>query len=324
MTTTSRNVPETKSPNIRARILWELGAFICTNPAMPGQGNRHMAIMVGNGSGDSFRPSLRLATGTAHLAHEVAAGGVDLSFMNPSAMLTQAYRGVGLFREPLPVRVVWSYPSWDGFPIAIRPSLGFRTLGEVIAAKPKLRISMREDLAHSTHIALSQLLPFYGLTSMADFEAWGCTIQRVNLPQHERRLAALREDQLDMVVDEGLQSWLNPALSAGLVPLDLGQEAFAHLNALGWRRHVLSPKRFPLLTREYECIDFSGWPMYARASLADDVVYDVCRALAARQDAIPWESTYRGINTLFEDADATPIDVPLHPGAAQWHAEHSS
>ena len=36
---------------------------------------------------------------------DVARGDLDLSIMNPSALLTQAYRGTGLFSEALPVRV---------------------------------------------------------------------------------------------------------------------------------------------------------------------------------------------------------------------------
>ena len=38
--------------------------------------------------------------------------------------------------------------------------------------------------------------------------------------------------------------------------------------------------------------------------------------------AIPWDAgSYSGIDQLSRDTDATPIDVPLHPGAAQWRRE---
>ncbi len=319
--TVAQSVPETKSPNIRNRIFWEIGSFICANPAVPADGNRHMSINVGNGSGEHFEPSLRLATGTANLAYEVVAGGIDMSFMNPSAMLTQAYRGVGLFSRKLPVRVIASYPSSDRYIIAIRESLGLRTLSDVLAAKPKLRISIRHDPAHSGHIVLGQLLGHYGL-SLGDFEAWGCTVQRVTTPHAESRLEAMRDGTVDMVFDEGVHVWLNEALGAGMIPLELDDEAFAHLAALGWRRKPVSPDRFPLLKRDYDCIDFSGWPLYASAALPDHIAYDVCRAINARQAAIPWEDTYTGMDSLFQDADATPIDVPLHPGAARWYEEH--
>jgi hypothetical protein len=88
---------------IRAKTLWEIGLHIAGNPATPYGGNRDMVITVGSGSGEAFRPWLRLATGSAILAEEVASGnGVDLAFVNPSALLTQAYRGVGLFQTRCP------------------------------------------------------------------------------------------------------------------------------------------------------------------------------------------------------------------------------
>jgi len=81
---------------VRAKTLWEIGLHIAGNPMTPYGGNRDMVITVGSGSSAHFRPWLRLATGSAILAQDVAEGGVDLAFVNPSALLTQAYRGVGL------------------------------------------------------------------------------------------------------------------------------------------------------------------------------------------------------------------------------------
>lgn len=308
----------------RAKILWELGLHIAGNPDTPYGGNRDMCITVGSGSGDSFRPSLRLATGSAVLAHEVVNGGIEMAFVNPSAMLTQAYRGVGLFSEKLPVRIIGSYPSEDRFCVAIRADLAFRTLADVKAAQPALRISIREDPTHSTLVLIDQLLAFYGMR-LEDFEAWGGSLQRVGGPGSKARLDGLRDGSVDMVFDEGIRTWLDAALASGLVPLDVEPEAFAHLGALGWRKMVLSTERFPLLKRNYDSIDFSGWPLYASASLPDQVAYEVCGAFVARQHEMPWEQpTYAGIASVFGETHATPMDVPLHPGAACWFEEHAA
>jgi TRAP-type uncharacterized transport system substrate-binding protein len=247
-----------------------------------------------------------------------------MAFVNPSAMLTQAYRGVGLFSEKLPVRIIGSYPSADRFVIAIRESLGFRTLAAIKSAKPALRISVREDPTHSTLVLIAQLLASYDM-SLEDFAAWGGTIQRIGGPGSQQRLDGLRDGTIDMVLDEGIRTWLNTALGAGLVPLELESVDFARLDALGWRRMVLSTNRFPLLKRDCDCIDFSGWPLYTSAALPDQVAYDVCAAFAARQDEMPWEEgTYTGIAQVFHETDATPMDVPLHPGAARWYREHAT
>ena len=79
----------------RARILWEVGLHVAGNPDTPYGGNRDMCIVVGSGAGAEFKPWLRLSTGSAVMAHAVAKGDIEAAFVNPSAMLTQAYRASG-------------------------------------------------------------------------------------------------------------------------------------------------------------------------------------------------------------------------------------
>jgi len=308
----------------RAKFLWELGLHIAGNPLTPYGGNRDMRITVGSGSNEHFQPSLRLATGSAILAHDVVGGGVEMAFVNPSAMLTQAYRGVGVFKEKLPVRIIASYPSDDQFVIAAKKSLGFHSFADVKAAKAPLRISIREDPTHSTLVLIEQLLAFYGM-QLADFEAWGGSVQLVGGPMDKRRLDAMAEGTIDLVFDEGIGAWLHEALEADLIPLDLDPAAFAHLASFGWRKRAVTKKWFPQLQRDYDCIDFSGWPLYASAALPDDVAYDVCGAFLARQNEMPWEArTYTGLDMIWNETFATPRDVPLHPGAERWYKEHAA
>jgi TRAP-type uncharacterized transport system substrate-binding protein len=306
----------------RAKILWELGLHIAGNPLTPYGGNRDMCIMVGSGSGESFKPSLKLATGSAILAHAVVKGDIDMAFVNPSAMLTQAYRGVGLFSEKLPVRIIGSYPSYDRFVMVIRKSLGFNSLADVKAARYPLKLSIREDPTHSTLVLIEQLLATYGM-SISDIESWGGQLQRVGGPGSIQRIEGLRAGTLDAVFDEGIRTWLNVALDNGMVVLEPDADALAQIGALGWRRVPLPQSLYPQLPREQICIDFGGWPLYARAELPDQVAYEVCEAFAAREAEMTWEEpTYTGIAQVFHETDATPMDVPLHPGAARWYAEH--
>lgn len=117
-----------------------------------------MAIVVGNGSGDRFRPRLRMATGSPVLAHDVVRGDLELAIVNPSALLTQAYRGSGLFSEPLPVRAVAVYPSFDRFVCAIHPRTGLSSLAQIKERRYPLRVSTREDPTHSTRVLIDQIL----------------------------------------------------------------------------------------------------------------------------------------------------------------------
>ena len=309
---------------VRGKILWEIGLHIAGNPETPYGGNRDMVITVGSGSSAHFRPWLKLATGSAILAEEVAkGGGVDLAFVNPSALLTQAYRGVGLFKSPLPVRIVASYPSWDRMVFAVHPRTGIRSLADIKAKRYPLRLSVREDPTHSTLVLIEQALALYGM-ALKDIESWGGRLMLCGGPSDQRRrLEPLARGELDAVFDEGIKVWLDAALQAGLVPIELEASEFDALGKLGWRRVRLPKSRFPRLTKEIDTLDFSGWPIYANASLPDAVAYDICGALAAREAELPFEQGSGG-NALMmvRDTEFTPMDVPLHPGAERWYREH--
>ena len=269
---------------IRAKMLWEIALGVAGDPSIPYTGNRDIAIFIGNGSGDSFTPAIRLSPGSPALSYAVARGDLEAAFVNPSAMLTQAYRGTGFYTEPLPLRVIVSYPSWDRFVIMVQPRLGLTSLADIKEKRLPLRVSVRQDPTHSTRVLLDQLLPMYGF-NLGDVESWGGSLQLNGGPSDERRLAGIRDGSVDIVFDEGIPSWLPLALEHGLKPLELEDGIMSRMEALGWRRVVLPKSRFPLLDRDGECIDYSGWPLYTRASLPDEVAYRICAAVAARRPA---------------------------------------
>jgi TRAP-type uncharacterized transport system substrate-binding protein len=309
---------------VRSKMLWEIGLHIAGNPLTPYGGNRDMCITVGSGGSDKFTPWLRLGTGSAIMAEDVVRGNLEMAFVNPSAMLTQAYRGVGIFKEKLPVRVVAVYPSWDRFVITINPKFGISSLKDIKEKRPKLRISVREDPTHSTHVLIDQLLSPHGF-SLKDVESWGGKLVLCGGPLDKRRLDPLAKGEIDAIFDEGIKTWLPQAFAAGHVPLDLTDAEFAHVTALGWRKKILPKAKFPALDRDHTCIDFGGWPIYTRASLDEKTVYDACAAIAARDSEIPWEQgAYQGLTQLGADTEETPLDVPLHPGAERYFREHAN
>ncbi|HZD28803.1 MAG TPA: hypothetical protein VE251_08940, partial [Xanthobacteraceae bacterium] len=195
-----------------------------------------MVITVGSGAGAAFRPWLRLATGSAILAEQVATGdGFDLAFVNPSALLTQAYRGVGLFRAPLPVRIVAVYPSWDRFVFMVHPRTGIRSLADIKAKRYPLRVSVREDPTHSTLVLIDQAFALHGF-ALKDIESWGGRLVLCGGPSDVRRLEPLARGELDAVFDEGIKVWLDEALAAGLSPIELEPTEFDAMARLGWRK----------------------------------------------------------------------------------------
>jgi TRAP-type uncharacterized transport system substrate-binding protein len=305
----------------RAKTLWEIALDMAGDPAIPYYGNRDICIVIGSGSGESYKPSVRMSVGSPVLAHAVARGELEMAFVNPSAMLTQAYRGTGLFAgTPLALRVIASYPSWDRYVQVIRPELGITSLAQVKEQRYPLRVSIREDATHSTRVLIDQVLSIYGFT-LQDLESWGGKFQLNGGPGDPRRLRAIEAGEVDAVWDEGITMWLDPALAAGMVPMTFEDPVFEQLQALGWRRVKLPKGTYPHVTEDHDCLDYSGWPIYTRADLPDEIAYKACAALKNRVDEIPWESSFTGIDQVGRDTDATPLDVPLHPGAAQWYRE---
>jgi TRAP-type uncharacterized transport system substrate-binding protein len=303
-------------------MLWEIGLHVAADPTTPYGGPRDVQIVVGNGSGDQFTPRLRLATGSPILAHAVVNGELEAAMINPGGLLTQAYRGRGLFSAPLPVRVLAVYPSWDRFVYLVHPRTGLTSLSQIRERHYPLRLSIREDPTHSTRVLVDQTLAAYGF-SLADLESWGGSFQLNGPPADSRRMQALRDGTIDAIFDEGIRLWLDDALAAGLVPLELDADVFAALGELGWRKVTLPAGSVLGLTTDYACVDYSGWPLYTRASLPDDEAYRICAAIEARADEIAWEESFSGMDQLGSDTEATPLDVPLHPGAARWYAEHA-
>jgi TRAP-type uncharacterized transport system substrate-binding protein len=305
---------------LRAKLLWEIGLHIAGDPATPYYGNRDMCFTVGSGSGENFRPWLRMATGAPHLAYAVCRGDLEMAIVNPSGFLTQAYRGTGLFSEPLPVRVIANYPSWDRFVYAIHPRTGLTSLAQIKEKRYPLRLSVREDPAHSTRVLVDQTLATYGF-SLADLQSWGGMLQLNGGPGDPRRLSAIAEGTIDAIFDEGIAAWFDKALAADMRPIPLEEALFKKMEAAGWRRVVIPAGRFSGLKTDYPCLDYSGWPLYTRASLPDEDAYKICAAIDARKDEICWEPSFTGVRQLGEDSEATPLDVPLHPGAAKWYQE---
>jgi hypothetical protein len=247
---------------IRAKTLWEIGLHLAGNPATPYGGNRDMVITIGSGSGAAFRPWLRLATGSAILAEEIAkAESIELAFVNPSALLTQAYRGVGLFSAPLPVRIVAVYPSWDRFVFMVHPRTGIRSLADIKAKRYPLRVSVREDPTHSTLVLIDQAFALHGFV-LNDIESWGGRLVFCGGPSDVRRLEPLARGEIDAVFDEGIKVWLDEALVAGFSPIELEPAEFDAMAQLGWRKVLLPKARFPGLARD---ISISAAGRFTRA-----------------------------------------------------------
>src|SRR5919108_5681385 len=176
---------------------------------------------------------------------EVAKRRVDVGFVNPSAIVTMAYRGKGFYREKLPLRALASFPSWDKIAFAVSKELKLKSLFEIGERKLPLNVSTRSSgVGNTTRYAIDKILSLYGL-SFASIRRWGERIEECPRPTSEQRIESIKTGKVNAVFDEGLHGWLPVALNDGFEVLSLEPKMLRQLERLGFQRAVLPQEKYP-------------------------------------------------------------------------------
>src|SRR5439155_3229459 len=129
--------------------------------------------------------------------------------------LAMAYRGVGPFTEPLPLRTIATFPSWDRMGFAISRRTGIESLAELGDRRYPLRVSVRGLETDTTRFVVDEVLATLGF-SLRDIESWGGSIHRAGTPGDRSRLAGAEDGSVDAVFDEGINAWARIAIPAGM------------------------------------------------------------------------------------------------------------
>ena len=252
---------------------------------------------------------------------------VDVSILNPSAMLTMAHQGVGAFDSPRAVATIAVLPHDDQLGFAVADRLGFATLDEIAAAHPPLRVSVRGSLDAATPILVDLVLRAHGF-SLDDIRTWGGEVRSDQpMPNHPSRLGRLRDGEIDAIFDEGIFTWADKLAESGAHFLPLSSAGLDALDGQGFRRGVIAQHRYPSLSHDVATVDYSGWPIYCRTDTPDALVDVFCEGLVQRRDSIPWEvggpqQPPLPLERMVTDSPSTPLDVPLHPRALEAWRRH--
>jgi len=270
--------------------------------------------------------SLSFATGSFREIQAVADGEFSVAWVNPSVLLTMAYRGKGPFRKRLPLRAIAVFPSYDVMGFAIHESTGITSLSQIKKDRYPLKLSTRivtpEALKeNSTMFTIATVMRAAGFT-MADLRKWGGKIYLAPRPSDPVRRESIENGTVNAIFDEGIKSWARTALENGFRFLPVEGAVRKTMVAMGYRPVVMSKSRFPGMSEDIPAIDFSGWPMIVRADMPADVAYALCEAIENRKESIPADN-YKPLDMaeLCANAEETPYDVPLHPGADRFYRE---
>lgn len=275
----------------------------------------------------SIRPQGALRWSTTLFASDspsgiaaVAAGEADLAIVNPSAMLTMAYRGTGPYPLPLPVRAITVIPQHDHVGLAVRGDYGITYLEEVAERRIPLRVSLRGNRRdHSLHTVVPHILAAAGCPFDA-IESWGGQISYDDgLFSDPGKVGLVTRGERDAILDEAFDYWADRALGAGMTFLSLRAETVRSLVALGYRRGEVLAADYPQLPGDVQTIDFSGWPVFCHAEAPETFVEAVCAGIHDRREQIPWEGDGSlPLERMCGDTPEAPLDVPMHPAAKRF------
>jgi len=270
--------------------------------------------------------SLSFATGSSPEIQAVADGECSLAWVNPSVLLTMAYRGTGPFRKRLPLRTIAVFPSYDVMGFAVHQSTGITSLSQIKKDRYPLKLSTRIVTPsalkeNSTMFTIAAVMRAAGF-SMADLRKWGGKIHLAPRPSAPVRRESIENGTVNAIFDEGIKSWARTALDNGFRFLPVEGTVRKTMVAMGYRPVVMAKSRFQGLAEDVTALDFSGWPMIVRADMPDDIAYALCEAIENRKESIPTDN-YKPLDIaqLCANDEEAPYDVPLHPGAKRFYRE---
>src|SRR5262249_54990621 len=173
---------------------------------------------------------------------------------------------------------------------------------------------------HWLHYALDDIAAAAGF-ALDDIVSWGGEIRREGLLPfpHGEKFAALRRGEIDAIFDEASNVWIDAAVDAGMTILPLSEATVNTLEAMGYRRGIISRTESPKLPGDILTIDFSGWPIFVHADAPEPLVTRICAALEARKHLIPWQGEGPlPLERMCRETPETPQLVPLHPAAEKF------
>jgi len=314
--------PPVDPSGIRAKLMLQAAAFMMTEPDW---NFRETRIELKSQAGESGVFRLFGANHPDSIV-EVYERKLDISIMNPSAILSMGHRGVGIFAHPMEVATIAVLPHYDQLGFAVSKASGIQSLDDIRERRYPLRLSTRGSLDFSTTRLVELVLKAHGF-SYADIISWGGSVSYDQpMPNDASRIGKAKAGELDAIFDEGVMLWANDVEEAGMTFLSLAENRLVELEHLGFRRGTIEKERYPNLPADVPTVDFSGWPIYARVDTPDLLVRKFCESLEAGKADMVWHIGGRKqadlpLARMVVESPETPMDVPFHAAARQYWTE---
>ena len=138
--------------------------------------------------------------------------------------------------------------------------------------------------------AIKFLLKAHGITQN-HFIRWGGKVEEVVRPSNPQRREGIISGKLDMVIDEGMDSWGDVAVEHGMKFLSYSEPVLKKLEQYGFQRARLDHGRIAGINEPTTVVDFSGWPIVVHKNFPDDLAYHIAGVLEKIREEIPYDAT---------------------------------
>jgi len=315
-------------PQIRAITGLELAAGVFTK-CSDGLASQ-LSVSLTSGKRDSGPTEFRIGIngdvyGGMRAPIEVGTRRVDIAYVNPSALVTMAYRGKGYYKQKMELRVLGCFPSWDRIALVVAKDLKVKSLHDIAQRKIPLHVSTRlSGVNNGTYYTISTILSLNGL-SFDKIKRWGGRVQECGRPFAPERLKAIAKGSINAVFDEGISTpggWLDQALDNGYEIIPIEPAIVKKLEQMGYTRSVLPQSRYSQLKEDTLTIDYSGWALVTHKWLPNNVAYAAIETIDERRSVIPVDDEQPlDMRNLCRSTEKCSLQIPLHPGAAKYYRE---
>jgi hypothetical protein len=249
--------------------------------------------------------------------------------MNPTAILSMAHHGTGLFDKPMEVGLIAVVPHDDQLGFAVSKESGLTSLDDVRERRYPLKLSVRGPLDQCTTDLVALVLKVHGF-SYEDIIEWGGSVSYdqqmppIGFPDNPSRLDRIASGQYDSMFEEGVFLWANAVEGLGMRFLDIAPDRMKELQALGFEPATLQKARYETLPADVDTVDFSGWPIYTRIDAPDVLVRKFCHALETHKGNIPWhigpfkQDDMPLAKMVGDEPDTRQMGIPFHPAAREY------
>jgi uncharacterized protein len=159
-----------------------------------------------------------------------------------------------------------------------------------------------------------------------DIERWGGRVLR-DRPKNQK-LPGVRpvSEDFDAVFDEAIMTnrWKSLTEKYDIEFLPIEEDIIGRLVTQGWSRGVLPKNRFRGVDRDVPGIDFSGWFLFCRQDMDEELAYYTIQAIDDQQKQInEWFDLPTSGMTAQVDMRriGRELPLPLHPGAEAYYRE---